>query len=879
VSTRDFTRPQRSGGPYGGERYGREPDERDRRERFRRGGADTAGRAKGPEDPYGIYRPVGEGAPPSTIARPGAPVRPGGPGRPGGPRRPVPPGTRGGRGGGFFRRLLRGPWTWGRIATIVGIAVGVSIALLAILIGVTYAETPIPSAVSQAALQQNSIVYFDDGKSQVGTFGSTDRQLLTSGQIPAVLRDAVLAAEDRQFYTEGGVSPTGTLRAAYNDFTGGSIQGGSTITQQFVRNYYANIGTQQTISRKLKEIFVSMKLARQKSKAWILTQYLNTIYLGNGAYGVGAASQLYFGIPASNLSVAQAATLAAIIQSPGVYPTPAGHQALVARWHYVLNGMVTMGTLSPQQAAAQKFPKFAGNQQIGDGWSGYNGYIMQAVQNELLTTYHYTQSQINDGGLRIVTTFDKGKMNALYGAVDENKKLMKEGGRGLPWYAHIGAVLEQPGTGAIVAMYSGPGYNAANCAKVNCKFDMALQSREQVGSSFKPYVLAAARTQGMSVKTSVLDGSSPLCVPSDAYPMVYSMPVSSADQTACPNTSNGWFNLSNDPGDSGIGGPQSVVYATAQSLNTAYADLAHRVGTQKVIDMAQQFGVNVGAYSQGGSGLESMRGEVGIALGQAALTVEEQATMFNTLAANGEYTTPHVIRRIVVGTMTTSAKLVHSEALTPDVAADVNYALSFDTTQGTATRAAMTDGRPIIGKTGTTNAAKSAFFIGAIPQYTLAVGIFSNSQNSNMNFESLNGLGGLAGGGYGGRWPSMIWHTYAEEEFAQLPVENFATPDFGGVEWVLIDPRLIPRPDPHPRQTLPVCNRLNPFCGHHGRRTQPCPPGLMLPSCASPPPTGAPTPIPTVPTRGPPVRPPAAAGLVAGSATRTAATAIRRGSG
>ena len=100
---------------------------------------------------------------------------------------------------------------------------------------------------------------------------------------------------------------------------------------------------------------------------------------------------------------------------------------------------------------------------------------MQAVQNELLTTYHYTQSRINDGGLRIVTTFDKGKMDALYRAVDENKKLMKEGGRALPWYAHVGAVLEQPGTGAIVAMYSGPGYNAAHCAKVICKYDMALR--------------------------------------------------------------------------------------------------------------------------------------------------------------------------------------------------------------------------------------------------------------------------------------------------------------------------------------------------------------------------------------------------------------------
>jgi len=333
-----------------------------------------------------------------------------------------------------------------------------------VLIGVAYAKTPIPSAVSQVAMQQSSVVYFSDGKSPIGTFGSTDRELLTDNQIPAVLRNAVLAAEDRHFYGEGGVSLTGTVRAVYNDLTGGSIQGGSTITQQFVRNYYANIGTQQTVSRKLKEIFVAMKLARQKSKAWILTQYLNTIYLGNGAYGVGAAAQQYFGKPAEHLTVAQAAVIAAIIQSPGYYPTPAGRQALIARWHYVINGMVAMGTLSPQRATATKFPKFTASQQLGKGWNGYNGYIMQAVQHELLFTYHFKPNQITGGGLRITTTFDKAKMDALYHAVRENEKLMKAGGRALPWYAHVGAVLERPDNGAIVAgrvpRRPGPGQGA-----------------------------------------------------------------------------------------------------------------------------------------------------------------------------------------------------------------------------------------------------------------------------------------------------------------------------------------------------------------------------------------------------------------------------------
>ena len=917
MSTRDFTRPQQPDRPNGREASGREPYQRERveREGFRRDGADPAGRADGSDDPYGIYRPAGgdggrggvevaavevaavEGRGPgfreaanSTAVRPDAPVSPDAPVRPDGPRVPhrslppgPPPGTRRGQGGGsaggrFFRRMLRGPWTWKRIAAIVGIAFGLGIALLAILIGVAYAQTPIPSAVAQAAQQQDSIVYFSNGKTVADTFGSTDRQLLTSSQIPAVLRNAVLAAEDRHFYTEGGVSPTGILRATYTDLTGGSIQGGSTITQQFVRNYYDNIGTAQTMSRKLKEIFVSMKLARQKSKSWILTQYLNTIYLGNGTYGVGAASQMYFGVPASRLSVAQAATLAAIIQSPGYYPTsaPGARQALMARWQYVLNGMVTMGTLSPQQAAAQKFPKLGDHQMLGIGPEPYDGYIRDAVRTELKNTYHYTDSQINNGGLRIVTTFDKGKMDALYRSVDENEKLMKEGGKKLPWYAHVGAVLEQPSTGAIVAMYSGPGYNARNCARIKCQYDMALTNREQVGSSFKPYVLAEARAQGMSVQSSVLDGYSPICVPPDTSPMTYGARASSPTAACPPSVGPMAFNVSNDQGDGSLG-PVNVQVATAASLNTAYTDLLHRVGTQKVIDLAQQFGVDTADYPNG-SNLEHMVHQVGIALGQASITVEEQATMFNTLANNGEYITPHVIKRITQGTMTTAAAVTRREVLTPDVASDVNWALSFDVKPGgTATNAAMADGREIIGKTGTTNAAQSAFFIGAIPQYTLSVGIFSNSQDGNVNHESLNLLGGLAGGGYGGDWPSMIWRTFAEQEFAQLPAENFAQPGFGGVRWNLLGPLLTPPPQhPRPRDTFPVCIPGTPFCGHHGHRSPlPCPPGLTLPGCPSPAPVPTqPTPNPTIPPGQPP---PTAGGLVTGGAATASAT--RRGSG
>jgi membrane peptidoglycan carboxypeptidase len=370
---------------------------------------------------------------------------------------------------------------------------------------------------------------------------------------------------------------------------------------------------------------------------------------------------------------------------------------------------------------------------------------------------------------------------------------------------------------------------------------MALGNREQVGSSFKPYVLATARHQGMSVKTSILDGTSPLCVPGDQYPQQFSVPATGPGQTGCPSTPYGWHAFSNDAGDTGSGGPQSVVYATAQSLNTAFTDLAHRVGLQNVTNMAKAFGVDTSSYSNGGSGLQDQAsaGEVGIALGTASLTVAEQANTFAVLAANGQYATPHVIKQITLGTNLIAAKVTRRMALTPAEASDVNYPLSYDTINGTGTRAAMSDGRPIIGKTGTTETAESAFFLGAIPQYSLAVGMFTNQQNSIANGQTLNGVGGLPG--YGGYWPALIWHSFAEKVFAKLPVQSFAQPAFGGTTWNLVGPGQTPaKPHPHPHPTITK--------PPHPTPTGTCTPVPLGPPCDSSPPPTSPPPTSPSPT-------------------------------
>jgi membrane peptidoglycan carboxypeptidase len=667
-------------------------------------------------------------------------------------------------------------WTWRKALAAVAAAFAFILLLFAAAVVYEYQHTQIPTAVSELALQQSSTVYFSDGKSQVGTFSANgiDRQLLTSSQIPSVMKDAIVAAEDRNFYHEGGISITGIVRSAYHDLFGnGGLQGGSTLTQEFAKNYYTTIGTSRSISTKIKEIFVSIKLSKSKSKDWIMTQYLNTVSFGNNAYGIAAAAQIYFNEPALKLTVSQAAMLAAMVNEPSRFsPDPHagdGYTALVARWQYVLTNMVRDGAITQQQADAQKFPKVSAVNPLAAGWTGFKGYIMSAVLSELKNRYPEEYARADTGGLKIVTTISLQKMRALYQAVNQNLAQLKADGTPLPWYAHVGAVLEQPGTGKILAFYGGPSYDAKNCAKIYCQLNMATENREQVGSSFKPYVLSTAVSEGMNVSNSVLNGIEPMCVPPDST--AQSRAELSLRTTNCPPA----FFPVNIQGENS--GPLSVPKAAAISSDPGFEDLVHRAGTVNTIDMAKQFGVDTIASS-----LWAKRGEVGLALGIASLTVEEQATTFATLANDGVYVTPHVIAQIVDQGNVIPLKITRRQVLTPAEAADVDYALSFDTIYGTGVpNGILSPVRPTIGKTGTTDNYQSAFFLGAIPQYSLAVGMFTNHQNGSLTDPQT--LGGLAqvsgqGGGFGGAWPTTIWRTFMNNEFSGLPIEQLPTPNF-----------------------------------------------------------------------------------------------------
>ena len=758
----------------------------------------------------GVVPPLGAVVPPGASRAPGRGRRggrgggPGGPGRPRGPRGLAGPGRR-----GLDRPRVKVKGSWWRhwtlrkaLGVLLGLVGGV-VVLGAAAVAIAYEKTPVPTAALADTGFSQSVVYSKDG-SLIGRFGTTNRKMLQYNEIPKDMINAVVAAEDRNFFNEGGISPTGIVRAAYQDVSGnnGSLQGGSTITQEFVRQYYSGIGTQQTLSRKIKEIFVAMKVAKEKSKQWILTNYLNTIYLGQGAYGIEAAAETYYGKPSTKLTVAQDAVIAAIIQQPSTYPLSQYRTQLEARWHYVLNGMVQMGTLTEQNAAAMKFPVPGDHVPQTLGRDVWDPYVLNMVQTELEHTYHLSQEQIYNGGYVVRTTVDDKKMAALYEAVRENEAQINASSHPLALsYMHAAAVLEDPSNGAIQAVYAGPGYIGSKyngtgrvitrklCTKIACEWNMAADNREQVGSSFKPYVLAAAVKAGMNVQTSTLNGFNNLYIASDNQPMTYSTTAQTAGSYLVHNDS-----LSEN-------GPYTPQIAMAVSINTAYADLWHRVGGKAVANMAQQFGVNTNAAcitAMCGKTL-AMQDEAGVALGQASLTVVEQATMLATIDNGGVYHNAHIIASIgqnsqnnapPIAIKVTSYPVFSSDpTANKNEATQVQYAMSKDDAPyGTAPGAGMSNGQEIIAKTGTTNSAQSAFFIGAIPSQAMAVALFTNQQG--RGDQTLDLLGGLSQGGMGGTWPASIWHTYAENQFLQLGIEPFPAAVFTGQTWNQVPPNL-----------------------------------------------------------------------------------------
>ena len=761
-----------------------------------------------------------------------------------------PPGTTGER----FKAWLRSGswWRHWSVKKVLGL-LGASIAGLILLVVAAffyeYESTSVPTVADLTANWQSSIVYYANGQ-QMGHFDpnvngvSVDRMQLTAGQVPAVMGQAMAAAEDRHFYTEGGVSLTGLTRAAYQDLFGhGNLQGGSTITMQYAKNYFQGVNTGQNLGTKLKEIIIAMKLGHTKSKSWVMTNYLNLVPFGPPQdTGLGAAAENYFSVNLSKggtLTLEQAAMLASLPNSPGFFDPHstckcAGYTALVARYKSVLLNMRRDGAITPQQQqyADAHFPAL-NVPTAGNGWNASNGYLMSMVEQQLeaptsVGGYGLTKHQVETGGYRISTTFRPDMEKALNGAVNNEIRAMSAAGAPFRSYDRIGSVLEDPNTGAIWAVYGGPGYGTPNCNLTNCQFNYA-EAAEPVGSSFKPYVLSEAVNEGMNVFTSQLNGFSPIYIPVRNSPLNYSRlettPSSMTPPQGAPKnpanastyydsgTNIAYFTF-NEPSEN-LGKPLAVNVAAAISSDPAFEDLAHRDGVQNVINMAKAFGVGQNAFvlpcsvkgsdsgnqaqiiaacndltgpvnglqpnfgtSEGGAtpSRKDTGGSVTIALGQNQLTPVEQASTFATLAADGVYHTPHVIKQLQrQNGDTVPDHIVTKRVLSPAAAADVDYALSFDNNMAGATGQANVSFRRggVIGKTGTLGTGENssqAWFIGSTPrQAALSVALFTNlSASPNQNLNNMASVGGMPGS-QGGGWPATIWNEFMTHVYGNVP--------------------------------------------------------------------------------------------------------------
>ena len=609
---------------------------------------------------------------------------------------------------------------------------GFSFIAAAVLFALAYFTVDIPDANAYVN-SQSTIIQYSNG-AEIGRVGTQNRQIVPLAKIPLNVRHAVLAAEDRGFYSNRAFSVTGIARAIFNNLKGGSLQGGSTITQQYAKTAF--LTPSRTIQRKIKELVISIKLENQLSKDQIFESYLNTIYFGRGSYGVMTASQQYFNRNVDQLTNAQAAVIASILRSPGLYD-PAfkkGNEArLIARFDYVKNGMIDAGWISKEDAAKMKFPTVAPRSTSGQ-LSGPKGHIIEAVQKEL-AKLGFSQDQLLVGGLVIKTTLDQ---KAQQSAVDAVNKFYPSKA---PDNLRIGLVAIRPGTGEIVALYGGRDYLARQLSD-------ATQSIALAGSTFKPFAIIAALEQGIPL-TSMWNGDSPQVFDDAGKPYEVS------------NYGNeGW-------------GQIDLLYATKHSVNTVFVPLGIRVGPTAVVDVARRAGIPESV---------AMMPTPSVVLGVASPHVIDVANAYATFAAQGIKSKPYLVTQVIGPNkgVLYEAKPETQEVFSKEVMADLTYALKGVVTGGTGA-AALALGRPAAGKTGTSQSNASAWFSAYTPQLAASVAFFRDSAS-----ESLNGIGGLTSL-TGGTFPAKIWTAFMKGALKGQEVMDFPAPsNIGGLDPVVM---------------------------------------------------------------------------------------------
>lgn len=612
-----------------------------------------------------------------------------------------------------YRGLRRWLPSWrfvvGSALAFVFLCAGVGVA--------AYALTDVPEP-DDFAQEQKSTVTFSDG-TPLGTFPGPNRTIVEYESLPAFVGQAVVSAEDRTFFENSGISITGMARAFFNNVQGGTTQGGSTLTQQYVERYYVGETTTSYVG-KAKEALLAIKIGQSETKEQILGRYLNTIYFGRNAYGIEAAAQSYFGHPAAQLTVAEAALLAGVIPSPNNWDPAVSPEKAQQRWDYVLDGMVRDGYVTQADRDALTFPavvEFSRNETFG----GTNGYLLQYVSQELTATGSITEEMLGTAGLKITTTIEPGVQQNAVLAVDRLRNGELSDGERPVDAMKIGVVSVDPTTGGILSMYGGPDF-------LTDQINRATRGKVQGGSTFKPFTLIAALENGIPL--------------TQRYPG-YS-----------PQTFDGWE--VNNFGRTDFG-TIDLVRATEQSVNTVYAQLNLEVGPEKTAEVAQRAGVTSPVNSQPSN-----------VLGTDDVSPLDMASAYATIAAQGVYHKPFMVREVTYpdGDVAYTGETQPVQQFDPGVMADTTYAMTQVVERGSGEDYIAPLGREIAGKTGTSNENKSAWFVGFTPQIATSVALSQVGENGSdpVTITPWGGVREVTGG----TWPAALWASYMDPVF-QLP--------------------------------------------------------------------------------------------------------------
>ncbi|MFE0508930.1 transglycosylase domain-containing protein [Streptomyces sp. NPDC058964] len=608
---------------------------------------------------------------------------------------------------------------------------------------VLYMLVDVPKG-NPAAQRQSNVYKFSDG-TILARKGTVNREIVDLTKVPREVQLTFVAAENKSFYSDPGIDFKGTARGLINTLSGKGKQGGSTITQQYVKNYYLN--QDQTVTRKLKELVISLKVERETSKDDILAGYINTSYYGRNAYGIQAAAQAYYGVDAQKLSVRQGAYLAALLQAPSQYDwavaSPTGKKLVKARWNYVLDNMVEEGWLPKAKRETMRFPEPKAPKGA-PGLEGQKGYLVelanQQLEKQLMETDGLTQAQaesaVVDQGWTITLNINQKKQAALEKAVKtELTSKLDPKKRKVDDNVQAGAVSVDPRTGKIVALYGGKDYYKHYISN-------ATRRDYQPASTFKPLILAAAleddaKTQeGKPINANTIyDGTSRRPVVDNGAKVGF----------APPNEDEHDY------------GPITVQKAMNQSVNSVFAQMGVDVGMDKVMSTAGKLGMDT-------KGMQAVPAQT---LGSMGASPLEMAGIYATFDNHGQKVTPSIIKSAEKKNRTVEMPNPIGGSVISRTAADtVTSVLTGVVDDGTASVSVaqnpLRDGQQVAGKTGTSDENRSAWFTGYTPDLVTSVGLFGEDKKT-QNHVSLKGATGLPLPGLrvnGGGYPAKVWAAY-----------------------------------------------------------------------------------------------------------------------